>query len=70
MCVRELIDTLDPSLAIEIYATAKEKAPEHLGMFRQDMPESLNSLLEKYGETGVKGYNSYKAYVLIYIEDN
>lgn len=67
MYVRELADTLDPMLAVELYATQNGKAPEHLGLFRLDTPELRSTLLEEHGEKEVKGYDVYKAYALVYV---
>lgn len=67
MCVRELVDSLAPSLAVELYAAQKGEDPTHLGLFRLDTPDSLGLLLARHGEREVKQHDVYKAYVLVYI---
>lgn len=68
MCVRELVGTLDPSLAVELYSTQKEAELQHLGLFRPDTPDSLKQLLAAHGEKEVTRHDVYKAYVLVYVK--
>lgn len=68
MLVCELVDEIDPSLAIELYAVGESAQYERLGLFRLDMPASREELLEQYGDRKVKRQDEYKAYVLMYLE--
>ncbi len=69
MLVRELVETLDPSLAVEIYALKEGNGYESLGLFRLDAPESSSALMEGFGERAVRRYDTYKAYTLIYLDE-
>lgn len=68
MLVRDLVDTIDPSLAIELYAVGESGKYERQGMFRLDMPASREQLLEGFGQRAVRRQDNYKAYTLLYLE--
>lgn len=67
MFVKELVDTIDPGLVLELYGTGQEGKLSHLGTYNLDDETLKTTLLEGYGDQEVIRKDLYKAYVLVYV---
>lgn len=66
--VRQLINTVDASMVLELYALGKANKFEHRGTYNLDVADSRESLLQQYGDVPVRHSDKYKAYVVVYLD--